>query len=53
MKIPGFTAEASLYKTNDYCQAIIVANHANGIVQPAMTKKRGCIKRICHDEWVC
>ncbi len=35
ISLPGFTAEASLYKTNDYYPAVIETIHASGVVQPA------------------
>ena len=36
MKMPGFTAEASLYKTGELYHAAIEGAHASGIVVPAI-----------------
>ncbi len=35
MKIPGFTAEASLYKTDEYYHMIGAANQVDGAIQLA------------------
>jgi hypothetical protein len=37
MNMPGFTAEMSLYKTNEHYQATTDVSHYDGIVQPAIS----------------
>jgi hypothetical protein len=43
MNMPGFTAEASLYRTNWHYQHTAVLGAENGLVSPAVVKGTHCV----------
>ena len=47
MAIPGFTAEASLYRTGEGYHAAVKADYAGGVVYPAQLHFN-CLKRVCY-----
>lgn len=49
MKMPGFTAEVSLYNINDYYHAAIEANQVSGVVHPALL----IAQPFRHSQWFC
>lgn len=47
MNIPGFTAEASLDKTDDCYYSAIESDDLNGVIHPAQSLVDGIVNRPC------
>jgi hypothetical protein len=50
MKMPGFTAEASLYTAEERYHMVQIISQAEGAIQPAQFRRRRCNTEKCKAE---
>ncbi len=56
MKLPGFTADVSLYTTEERYQTVKMTSQVEGAIQPALFRGRGCMPNCiaqCQDDPFC
>ncbi len=51
MTMPGFTAEASLYKTSGHYYGLGTVGQINGVIHPAQTVDPNCFKSCFNSCW--